>query len=365
MGRLHVLRWLLLALLATVVSAVVTDAFVRRWGFRGDSPRFGLVAMVDGTAWRPYVYRRLAAGGVDHASAALDAVLTDDLRHFLTESSPLRAHRQATSTGGHETLETWDARKALLFHVAYGVVFMCYGGTIFMARALLGRVGGPGMFADFAPLLGLLLLPITFVRGGFLYDAPELLLLTAYIWCLAAPRPGLLVCLFTLAVLNKESSLTLAVVAPVCLAGRVPRSQWWRLTVGQAAVGTAIVGALWYSYRNNPGVPVEWGLPENLAFWADPRSYLAATAPYGGLIPVPRASSVYVVALVAGLIAAGWAAAPPWARYGLMASLLLSVPLLVFFSWRDEIRVLSLAFPFVFLIGALGVRRLYEAGTAP
>jgi hypothetical protein len=35
------------------------------------------------------------------------------------------------------------------------------------------------------------------------------------------------------------------------------------------------------------------------------------------------------------------------------------IPLQLAFSWRDEVRNLSIVFPFLFVLGAMAVRRLY------
>ncbi|WP_447124450.1 hypothetical protein [Glaciimonas sp. GG7] len=42
-----------------IVAAASYSGFSGKWGLRDGSPRFGIEAMLDGTAQKPFVYRQL------------------------------------------------------------------------------------------------------------------------------------------------------------------------------------------------------------------------------------------------------------------------------------------------------------------
>lgn len=364
--RRDVLRWAFYAAVVIAVSGIVTDAFVRKWSFEGDSPRFGLVAMIDATAARPFVYRRLSPLVIKYGAEGLERVTPDGFQRWLVESSPLAQYRQEEKPGASGIvanpgqLESWDGRKALLYHVTFFFVFLCNCGTILLARALIRTlVPGEQAFADFAPVIGLLLLPVTFVRGGFFYDASELMLLTAYTLCLARANLLMASITFVLAVLNKESNLLLAPIGAAALYARAPFRRWSAHVAFQAIAGVLIVAAYRYFYRDNPGINTELWLPGNVVFWTDVRSYFLGTDPFAPLIFLPRASSLLGIALVAGLVTVGWGTVPAWVKRAFLTSLVFMIPLQLAFSWRDEVRNLSIVFPFLFVLGAMAVRRLY------
>lgn len=356
-----VFRHLVFLLLATVVASIVTSTFVRLWSFRGDSQRFGLVAMVDGTAARPFVYRRLSAEVIDAGASLLGAITTSEQRQYLRETSALRQMRQVEVPQVSSALESWTERKALLYHAAYAVVFAANFSALWLARGLMSHLMPSDLLlTSAAPLLGLLLVPLTFLHGGYFYDAPELMFLTAFAWCLARPTPGLLVPVFLLAVLNKEANLLLVPIAAAALWGRLRSQEWVRTLAALTIVGAVGLVTLYTTYAGNAGSPVEVSLLGNLQFWTHPRNLVMPTYVYGPMIPVPRASNIFILALFAGLIRLGWADTPPWLRRAVVTSMLVLVPLMLTSAYRDEMRNMSVSFPFVFAAAVFGIRRAYS-----
>ena len=79
--------------LGSGVTMMEAHSFVAKWGFKGDHPRDGLVAMMDGTAARPFVYRRLTPaivrGVTDRALAHLPPRALD----YMVTNSALERYR--------------------------------------------------------------------------------------------------------------------------------------------------------------------------------------------------------------------------------------------------------------------------------
>ena len=114
-------------------------AFFRAWGFNGDNGRHGLLAMMNATAYRPFVYRRLTPDLIG-APSPTSRCRGCRLAPSTTCSTNLRLRRERGEYGGTVD-ESLDARKAVAFHVAYLVLWMTMfedaaprGGLLFAAR---------------------------------------------------------------------------------------------------------------------------------------------------------------------------------------------------------------------------------------
>jgi hypothetical protein len=339
-------------------TSAPAEIFLREWAFRGDHSRFSLERLVDGTAHRPYVYRRLAPIAVRVVSAAVVRVGPPQLLERMERDSPLLRFR--------DRWETWNRRKAILFHSAWLVVFASLLGSAFAARLLLRSAGfpGEGAFTDYAPAIGLLLLPLSFLKGGYVYDAPELfLLLLATAFLLRSAWFAYYV-VFALATLNKESAVFL--VAGLCAVhlGRLP---WRRLAthVGlHAVIGGAILVAVRYHFRDNPGPGVEYWLPTNIRFWIDPMSYLSFVPVAAPLVRVPRGANVILLFLLGMGVFYRWTARPRWLRRLTLTMAAVNLPLFLLFALKDEFRALGGMFPSLFVTVCDGVARLYGGPAA-
>gem|GEM_PF-354667 len=375
--RRVVVRTALLAMVYVPVAAETLVTFSAAWAFRGDDPDFGLERMLDGTASRPYVYRRLGADVIGATSRLAARVLPERVQRYLERHSRVRRYAvmadtlssldvdAATLAASRPPVvpgERWNRRKALDFHAAYAFVFLCFFGTLWVARALTraARPDAP-LFADIAPAVGLLLLPYTFLAGGYFYDASELLLVFASALCIVRRRPWWHLAVFALAVCNKEADVLLAPAALVAFLGTMPRRRWWLVAAAHGVVGVALVLALRHAYAGNVGGAVQVHLWGNVAFWTDPRAYLRFMDIYAPLIWVPRGANLLTVAAVIVLVGTGWRETAPIVRRLFVATLALTMPLLVLFCLADELRNLSLAFPALYLVGCAGVRRLYAS----
>lgn len=343
-------------LLASAVAYMDAHAFLAKWAFKGDHPRDGLVAMVEATASRPFVYRRLAPEIVGFATQAAMAKLPEGAFVFFEEGS--RLHRYKGDWSGRES---WDRRKAVAFHIAYFLVAGSYFVALLAGAALLQVLRQCSWLeAVCTAAVAMCFAPLMFVGGGYMYDAPELMLWTALLWIalkgwwLASPV------LFALMLLNKESAiLVLPALIPI-----LHRQGGWKL----AALWGGILGAIgvaWsvyirMKYAQNPGDSMEMHLFGNLKFWGSPKSYFLVSPMYSPALPSPRGANVVLLLLVALPLRFGWSVLRQDVRWatGIMAAIL--IPLLIASCFRDEIRNLSLLFPLLFLAVTQGVHELLK-----
>lgn len=355
-GRLAAaFRWTLLSLVYVIVAAVVLDAFMGKWGFRGDAPNHGFVPMLEHTAERPFVYRVLSPAVVNTAADLVPATALRAWMPWLMRETPLLRYRAP--------FESWSPEKALKWHVAYAYLFACLLAALFAARGLTrASVPATPLFADYAPAVALLLLPLTFLRGGYFYDFPELMFLFACSLCAATGRTLPYYALFVLAILNKESNALIVTIFTAFTASRLPRRQWLTHAACQLAIGAALVIALRFVFRDAGGGATQPWFPLNVLFFLSPEWYAKFFAPYAPLIPVPRGINLISLALVAFAVLWHWPARPPELRRLFLLSAGVTFPLYLLFGFLDEIRALSLVFPAIYLLACHTLADLYSRG---
>lgn len=350
-------RWLLLIFVYAIVASLVLNAFMFKWGFREDSERFGLQAMLHHSAQRPWVYRVLSPEVVNAVSALFPERLSPAAERWFLERTPLVRYRSPK--------ESWTLEKSEQWHVAYVYLLLCLLATLFAARRLTARLCGVGpAFSDYAPAVGALFLPLTFLHGGYLYDFPELMFMGLCL--IAALRKNLWIYypLFVLAVLNKESNVLLVVFFVAMTWSKWPRRRVLAHAATQFAIGATIVVALRIVFADRGGLPATLWLPLNLLYWTDWRTYVLFFEPYAALIPFPRAANLISLAVLAFLLGWGWRTQPRELRRLTILSCACVLPLFVLFAFGDEIRNLSLVFPAVYLSGCHSVGKLYRGVAA-
>lgn len=344
----------LVAVLGGGVCMMSAHALVAKWRFRGDEDRFGLVLLMDGNAHRPFVYRRLAPELVRGATEQLLARLSPATVERL-QASPLARYRAPD--------EEWSPRKAVAFHVAYALVWLALLGTLLVFAALLRAcLGTPPTAAIAYATLAVALYPLSLVHGGYLYDAPEVLLWSALLWCALRGPTLLLPLLFLGMMANKESAL---IAVPGLLPILARRTGRWRALAWTGALGVIGLGWLWWirqRYQANAGSPMEFWFWTNAMFWGDPTSYFRFDDLFAPWLPAPRGANVLTLLLVAIPVRFGWPRLRPDLRWAFALVAAVLVPLFVWSCFTDELRNLSLLAPFLLLLVAAGVQAMDQPG---
>ena len=347
-------RFGILALVYTFAASASLQRFMTSYGFRGDQQGWGLERMIDGTAHRPFAYRVLSPTLIRAASSVVADRIPGRVRQFLVEESPVLRLRNASEYTG------WDYSRALHLHIAYVYVFLCFVGIGVAARYLLLSAGfRRSAFVDFAPGVAVLMLPITFVNGAYVYDAPELLLLTLATALLLQQRWRWYYPVLVLAILNKESDALLAFSFLAITWKTLESRAFWRHSAAHVLVCGGVLFAVRYALHDRPGSTVWTMLQTNLQFWSDPRSYFLVFSGPTPLIPVPRGANVVNLFLALFAVAAWWREKPSWLRRLIPVMFAINLPLLLLFCMHDELRNLSLTFPGMFIALCLTLQRVY------
>jgi hypothetical protein len=360
--------WLVMftIVLGSGVAYMDAHSFLAKWAFKGDNPRDGLIALVEGSAARPFVYRRLAPELVGVVTRAALPRLPASALDYLESGSRLARYRGDWT--GHES---WDRHKAVAFHVAYLLVALSFFGTLLAGAALLQAVRRCSWLeAVVTSSIGMCFVPLMFVGGGYIYDAPELMLWTTLLWVAVRGWWGLSPLLFVLMLANKESAiLVLPALAPLLFWQRgwsIERG-WRFVAVWLGVLGT--IGIAWslyvrMKYAQNPGGSMEFWLPGNLKFWGNPLHYFMLGPMYSPVLLSPRGANFGLLLIALLPLRFGWNAIRQDMRWAMGIAAGILVPLLITSCYHDEIRNLSLLFPLLFVGVTQGMHELLRAPTA-
>lgn len=244
------------------------------------------------------------------------------------------------------------------YAVAYYLIFLALFGTQFVWRANFAALGlGSPMFWDFAPPVAMSLLPLTFMQGGFIYDATELFL-AGLALCFFLQRRWLgFYATFFIAVINKESNILL----PVWFLAPFLRDRDWRFLLRHAALSVA-VGAppflfVRYLFRDSPVDPLKLLIGMNLDYLRTVSTYFSGFDVYAEAVPAPEGFHLFNLFLLAVLLALAWRM-PELREVRLIFALTVAalLPFFLLFGYRDEIRVFGPAYAALVLLAGNSLR---------
>lgn len=346
-----VFRVVLVGVLWSASATVVLHVFAEKWGLGGDHRGRGLETMLEHEAQKPFVYRYLTPEIVRRLADAIEARIEPDERDWWLRR--LQTRRYAAPK------ERWTVAKSVQFHVVYAVLFVSLVLAQVGAFALVADARAPPLARDFAPAVALLLLPLTFVRTGYLYDFPELAFLflsVAAIWrgWWFAYYP-----LLVLACLNKESNALLPLYFVAFARFRMPTRQWVAHAAVQAGLAAAVVVGVRIAFRDAPGSSQWFLLPLNLWYLSDLRIYAQFHTAYGGLAPFPGPLNALLLFATVFAVAWRWREKPAPVRSAVVLVFAALIPIYLCFGFLDEVRALSVGFPALYLAGFHTVVGLY------
>lgn len=347
-------RYIFLALLYFIVCLIVLNTFMDLNGFRGNSERFGFNKMMTYTAERPFAYRVLTPVLINSAVSLIPESVISKLEKDLLFDSNLLRYVHVT--------ENWDAAASAKYHLTYFYLFICLLITIFALRKLTRIIyDPPAAVLDFAPAPALILLPMTFIHGGYMYDFPELMFfIVAFVLILRSHWP-LYYLIFPLAVLNKEMGFFIILFFAVLKFKEMPKPVFWGHIAAQFIIGLAILIFVRILFADNPEPLHSVRIFTNLLFWINPLSYLKFYETYAPLLGIPRGGNIILLFLLIFAISYKWKEKPIQIRTLFKFSAVLMLPLFLFLGNRDELRGLALIFPSIYLLGVHTFYKLYSS----
>ena len=288
---LKLIYWLTLLLLAAAVFVF----FLQHSGIGLWEPEsFGLA--IAGTAPRPYVYRVLLPLAANLLAPLLGPAVSQGMARFW--ESLIGARLYLTQLDGG----TYPGQVAIMLSLMYASLL----GFAVSVWLLLREFG-------YAPAVRYLHPPVLMVGSlsffwgfGNYYDLPLLFLFTVGLFIMGRQRWVTYLLVFSLATLNKETSVLLYLVFAAYYFGRLARSSFLRLSVWQLGLFAILQGLVRWAFRGNSGSGVEWHLGDQIT-----RA--------GEILGNPAYSLAWLaaVAVLAFMVYRGWARKPDLMRCAL------------------------------------------------
>jgi len=306
-----------------LASVVALFMFMVRPGMTGH-PEADFHQLVYGSAHKPYVYRVAVPAIV----RAVSEVTPMPLRNAVSDQ--LRGREVIDSFG-------WYEPYLYEFAVAALLIFACFVGFAFCLRALNNVFYRfPPAVSNLSPVIGLLLLPLFFRYYSYPYDPGVLFSFALALVFLVQERFRLFVVAFTLATLNKETSILLIALYACWNWLQYKRVRPTRILL-LAAIWAVVKVGLAILFLESPGGHVERHFREH-------NIWLLTT------FPMAMRYTLCVALLYFVFIRQNWRGKPRFLRMGLVIVL---GPLMVaslFFGFTDELRVYYEALPFLYLL---------------
>lgn len=345
--------WLYLFVLVVTggVTMMITCSFISRWGLRLDNSHDGLLSLMDGSAYRPFVFRRLGPEFVR---------LTTDLLQTRGPAAAIDSFLEKSGLPDIYIPLVPTRRTNIALHVAFMLVWLAWFGAIMVGAALLRTLRSCSWLeALLTATLAACLIPLTFGNGGYLYDPIELLLWSSLLLCAThgklLPMIPLLIGLFV----NKESSFA-AIPALFPILSRRSGTNRAAAWVGLwSLVGFAWLLFVRMKFADRPGTAQQWFLGQNLAFWSQPGSYFRVGSMYCPGLLAPRGGNLAILALLGIPLRVGWSSTSRDIKWATSLVTLTMMAMFLISGLTDETRVLNPMFPLLLVIGSEGLSRMF------
>ncbi len=334
----------ILLILYGASSAATMDRFMRANGGINNPHGGGFDRYFAHQVHRPFAYRILLPSIVDVMAPVIEKNMTDGLRHRFIIGTPLKEYM------GVRPDAPIDLTMSIRYHLGYFLSFASLVGLAFVLRALtLATIPGDVNLSNLAPLAFVLLLPLTFLHGGFLYDFPELLFLSASFLMMIRHRIFALSLITFLAVLNKESNVMIPVFYAAYVWNEIPKRVFIKRIGVLLLVASIAYAVVRYLARDAGGVVVMDHLARNLEFMGTAESWLAFFRAYGGLIEFPRGYNILLLSVLFLVFIHAWKNITAGMKRVFFVAMVANFLLVLAFGNRDEIRNWSLFFIPIYL----------------
>lgn len=330
-----------------IVAAAAFSGFAGKWGLRDGDPRFGVAAMLEMEAHKPFVYRQL----VPDLARRIDAVAPERLKERVAKRfrpDEVFAKSQPGSSHGER----------FRYAIVYYLSFLSLLGSLFVLRRILLHFNVSPLGAVLAPTAFALSFPYLQTVGGYFYDTVELLFASLAFLLALRGRPLHLLALAVLvpvATLNKETFFfVLPALYPLLRPQLARRSAWAAVGLLVLLAGLSNV-ALKAAYLQAFGGALEFHLMSNLSAYLSGNPYFRLETTYG--LVGPSRAFVGTLAVLGIVLWRAWPLAPRVVRRHLAISALVNLPLFLAFCATGELRNLSTTFTGLVLLVAFLIDR--------
>lgn len=346
-------------LLFVIAASASFSGYYQKWHFAeadvpGDDSYASIETMLDGTAHRPSVYRRLLPATANW----LDRTVPQSFKRTLdrleaNDNEPLLYAISASPTASNPQ---YSFRYLVVYVETLLFALLAVCAMYLVCRAL----DVPSPSVTFAPVILILFVPYLQAGGGFFYDYPELAFFALAAWAALCLRWWWLIPIAALGTWNKETfPLFLLTLYPLLRRNASPLAAALR-TAALCAVSLAVLIPIRLRFAHNPGGdPGSWWLGQ-LHFYLSAHNMLFATEETYG-VRMLAASTLLPIALLVWTAIRGWRHLPPVMQQHARIAAAINIPLYLAFCNPGEMRNLSMLYVTLLLLLAANLNR--QGGT--
>ena len=327
-----------------IVAAAAFSGFAGKWGLRDGDPRFGVSAMLEHEAHKPFVYRQL----VPDLARRIEAAVPDRVEERVAKRfRPDEVFAKSHPGSGHA--------ERFRYAIVYYLSFLALLGSLYLLRRILLHFRVSPLAAVLAPTAFVLGFPYLQTVGGYFYDMVELLFASLAFLLAVRGRLLALAALVLVATLNKETFFFVLPALYPLLRGHLGRRQAWCAIALLVLLAGLMNVALKAAYLDASGGALEWHLLTNIQAYLSGNPYFRLETTYG--LVGPSRAFVGTLAVLGIVLWRAWPLAPRVVRRHLALCLLVNLPLFLAFCATGELRNLSMAFTGLVLLVAFLIDR--------
>lgn len=335
-------------------SLAVVFVFLSNWSLLDGMPRNSLSKMLSGNADKPFAYRLLLPQLVHHIEPVLPEGVSDLMAdtiapvfHGVFADRLVNRFKYDEPGLRSRATQDWSQKSYRVEYVLTTILMLAaLWATLHILSNIASLVGASETERFWAPILFALLLPLSFLNGGYFYDFIEQFFASLLLFS-ALSGNGLMFVLTAIAgQLNKETMLLMPLFLTPILVHKVGFSRAFLWAGMTSAVCALLYLTIKSQFASNPGLTMENNLATNLAFWSTFNSYTGMADMYAIGLPLPRMSFCLVTLAILIL----GRNAPRRFIFSNVLALCVLIPIFLVSGYYDEFRSLGLIFPLLFLI---------------
>ncbi|HEV2487803.1 MAG TPA: hypothetical protein VGT08_19950 [Terracidiphilus sp.] len=307
-------------------------------------------AMVNRTAYRPYVYRQMLPTFANW----LDRIVPQSIKTRLYDRQGTypKAYINAIADSPTASNKVYFFRYLVVYIASYIFALIAVYAMFLVCTAL----DLPPPAAVFAPVIIILLVPFVMSGGGYFYDYPELAFLALAVWVALKFDWWWMIPLAALGTWNKESFL---LFIPTLYPIFRRRSSRLGSLIGVGVlcfVCLAVYYQIRLTFAHNPGSTVIFSWPDEVQLLRHPGTLITLTKSIYGL-PMLAGYTVAPALLLIWTVLRGWQYLPSAIKQHAQISAVINIPLYLLFVEPGKLRDLSMLYIVFLLLLAVNLKQ--------
>lgn len=351
--------WLIIYLLTAIfiISLIKSPGLVNK--------RAGVIPMTNFEAQKPFQYRILLPCIIKSIEYITPDFIEDAVNNIIPDTADSELKSETPNLHDDKTYKISD----YVFRIALFFILNITALTLFLFTIRQFAIAlsiSSERFCNLIPIGMVVVLPIYFNFGNFMYDFSHLFLFTLGLLLLYKSQWKAYVIIYTLALLNKETAMLLPIVFAISNYAQISQRKFYSLLIIQAGIFIFIKAILYLIFLDNPGSVVEHHLVWNLNHLSQLASYFQFEPIGKGIffpayinIPLPRGLNLIMFAIIVLAVLYGWREKSMFLKKSSIIIIILFIMGLNM-GHINELRSYYAALPVVYLLSISGIVKLIE-----